>query len=88
MLFMVTYEVKPELRDTVQDRFRSIGEGMPKGAKLLGHWESVTQLEGWGLVETDDPVELFKLFHKWTNLNVNHIAPVLEAKAIRKALGS
>ena len=86
MLFMVTYEVAPEHRDTAQERFRSVGEGLPTGVKLLGHWESVTQLEGWGIVETDDPQELFKLFHMWTNLNVNHITPVLDAEGMRKAL--
>ncbi|WP_425397430.1 DUF3303 domain-containing protein [Aeoliella sp.] len=84
---MISYKISPEHRDASQERFRTMGEGRPAGVKELGHWQSVTQLEGWALVEADDSQELFKALRVWTNLNVNQITPVLDQAGLEKAIG-
>lgn len=83
MLFSVHYEITPEHRDTALSRFLELGDGGPAGIKFVGNWWSVTQLEGWAIVEGNDAMELAKLLHVWTNLNVNHVTPVLDEKDIR-----
>lgn len=88
MLFMIHYEITPEHRDAVHQRFLQWGDAEPKGVKVIGNWFSVTQLEGWNVVEATDSAELANLFHAWTDLNVNHITPVLSEEAMRAQLKS
>ncbi len=86
MLFAIHYEITPEHRDTVLERFLKIGDAEPEGVKIIGNWFSVTQLEGWSVVEAADSLELGALFHAWTDLNVNHITPVVDEAGMRKLL--
>jgi len=86
MLFLIHFEITPEHRDAVFERFLKIGDGEPEGVKIIGNWHSVTQLEGWAVVDAADAMELGKLFHTWTDLNVNHITPVVDEAGMRKLL--
>jgi len=86
MLFVVHFEITPAHRDAALERFLKIGDGEPEGVKVLGTWFSVTQLEGWCVVEAADAMELGAFFHAWTDLNVNHITPVVDEAAMRKLL--
>lgn len=80
MLFIVHFEITPEHRDLSHERFKKIGGGEPSGVKTIGPWFSVTQLEGWVIAEAADAIEIGKWLHAWTDLNVNHITPVLQAE--------
>ena len=51
---------------------------------VVGPWFSVTQLEGWVIAEATDAIELGKWLHDWTDLNVNHITPVVHAEDLPK----
>ena len=63
MLFAIYYEMTPERRDEVLERFQKFGDAAPKGMKVVGNWLSVTLLEGWSIVEANDIADLGKLFH-------------------------
>ncbi|REK19395.1 MAG: DUF3303 domain-containing protein [Planctomycetota bacterium] len=86
MLFCIHYEITPEHRDKALERFRKLGDGEPSGVRVLGNWFAVTQLEGWVIVDAADAMELAQLFHHWTDLNVNHITPVLDEDHMKKLL--
>lgn len=78
---MVHYEITPENRDANYARVLALGgDGVPDEVKILGTWSSVTQLEGWVVVDTDDVGLLGKWMRHWTNLNVQHITPIVDAK--------
>jgi hypothetical protein len=52
--------------------------------KLVANYYAVMQLEGWGVVEaTDDATKLWELFEGWTDLNINHITPVLDNETMK-----
>jgi hypothetical protein len=87
MLFIVHYEIEPQNRDTSYDRVQQLGgDGVPKGIELLGSWSSVTQLEGWVIVDADDEVLLGKWMRRWTNLNVNRMIPIVDADMQREIM--
>lgn len=86
MLFMIHYEVKPENRDAGIERFLKIGQGEPEGVKTIRQWYSVTQLEGWVIIEGNDEREISKQLYVWTDLNVNKITPVLEGGEMGRLL--
>lgn len=54
--------------------------------KPLGTWVSVTLLEGWAIVETEDETVLGQSIKQWTDLNINHITPVLTEAALLKVI--
>jgi len=84
MLFLIHYEVKPELRDAGHERIRKVGIKVPETMKLVAAYHSVTQLEGWAVVEaTDDATKLWEFFEGWTDLNINHITPVLDNETMK-----
>lgn len=78
MLFMIYFEVTPEHRNEFLKRLRDQGTGSPASVKIVGGpWYSVTQLEGWALIEADSAADIGLLMHAWTDLNVNHVTPVI-----------
>lgn len=84
MHFLIHFEIRPEHRDTVHERIRKIGVTVPEGMNLIEVYHSVTQLEGWAIVEGADPAALWNLFQGWTDLNVNHITPVVRDEEMKK----
>lgn len=80
MLFIIHAEIIPEHRNEAFERFLAFGTSSPEHIKVVGHWFSSTLLEAWAIVEATDAIELGKLFQHWTDLNVNHITPVIEAE--------
>ncbi|WP_170416418.1 DUF3303 domain-containing protein [Ruegeria atlantica] len=87
MYFHIHFEFTPETRDTALKRFMNAGDGIPDGVQSVsGPWFSTTLLEGWGIVEADDASVLAKLLSGWTDLAVDHIAPVLSGEDVLKLL--
>ncbi len=84
MLFLIHHRMRPENRDTVHERLRQIGTRVPQGIKLHQVYHSVTQLEGWAIVEAGDASQLWNLFQDWTDMVVNHITPVLTNEEMKK----
>ena len=82
MMFMIHFEIDPDHREKSTERLRTGGPGLPENVKPVGIWHSVTLLEGWAIVETDDANALAKHMHYWTDLNINHITPVLSPEEV------
>jgi Domain of unknown function (DUF3303) len=86
MLFVVYTKIKTENRDAVYRRFQEIGNGEVEGVKLLGTWHSLTQDENWSVLESSDAIQIAKLFHKWTDLALNRLTPVLNNEDMHNVL--
>ena len=87
MLFLIHFEITPEARDDALKRLKASVKWEPPGVKTVaGPWYSVTQLEGWGVVETENAGALGQLMHAWTDITVDHITPVLSEEDIIKLL--
>ena len=86
MKFLVYLEIEPENRDKGFERFKTSGEGNPDSVKTLSVWMSATLLEGWIFLEADDATALAETMKHWTDLNVNHITPVLDGDEFMKVI--
>lgn len=84
MMFVIHWQAEPKRRDSVMKRFQKIGHGAPKGITIVASYHSVTQLEGWAIAETKDSVLIGRWLHAWTDLNVNHVTPVVDRKDMLK----
>jgi hypothetical protein len=78
MLFVCYVTIDPEHRDESIKRFKHKGIVEPKGVKLVGAWISLSQQETWSIFEADDAAAIMALFEPWTDLNLHHIAPVMD----------
>jgi len=81
MLFMLTCTIDPKDRDENTRRLQQ-WMGKESDVKVLGHWMSVTQLEVWALLDAPDAASIARFFLPWTNLNVNHVTPVMEGASM------
>ena len=85
MKFLIYFEIDPENRN---ENFRRLkietgeGVGIGEGTKLLSAWVSATLLEGWCIVEAESATGLGETMKHWTDLNVNHITPVLSGDEV------
>jgi hypothetical protein len=87
MLFMITYEFGPEVRDEAQARFKTTG-GMPgEGVKMLGRWHCIGDLTGFMLAESNDMVAIGKWLQEWTDLLTFGVNPVVNDEDALKVLG-
>ncbi len=86
MLFMLHCTIEPRHRDENRARLQESMIGEPPGIRVLGSWLSVTQLEGWVLFDAEDAASVAKLFHHWTDLNVNNVTPVMEVESLLDAI--
>ena len=86
MLFLVHFEINPENRDKSVERLKAMGEGNPHNVKSVGTYFSATLLEGWAVVEAADAGALGEYMKHWTDLNVNHITPVLAKDEFAKLI--
>ncbi len=85
MKFQIYFEIDPENRNENFKRLKAAhqdGVGIGKGTKLITFWVSATLLEGWCLVEAEDAAGLGATMKEWTDLNVNHITPVLTGEEV------
>ncbi len=86
MMFILHCLIEPEHRDENLRRLQEMMIGQPADVKILGSWLSVTQLEGWVIFEAADAASVTKLFHQWTDLNVNHITPIMDVESLLKVV--
>lgn len=68
MLFMVSWSISPENRNTVIKRFLETNGAPPSGVKMLGRWHAVGGSSGFGIAETDDVVQIQKWVPQWNDL--------------------
>ncbi|MEL4896145.1 DUF3303 domain-containing protein [Crocosphaera sp. Alani8] len=81
---MIYFEVTPEHRNEAYERYLAFGNNSLETVKVIDTYVSTTLLEGWVLVEAKDSLELAKNCKTWTDINVNHVTPVMEGAKVRE----
>jgi hypothetical protein len=87
MLFLVRWKMKPEMRDAVYKRMKEKSHNAPPTLKFVGSWIALHQLDGWAVVETDDPMAVGKWLYAWSDTCEHEITPVTDYESIRSFLG-
>jgi hypothetical protein len=88
MLFIITYAFAPEVRNTVQERFKKTG-GMPgEGVKMHGRWHAIGGSHGYLLAESNDGVAIGKWMQEWTDVLEFEVIPVNDDQNVMKVLGA
>lgn len=87
MLFMITYVFGSEIRNEVQERFKSTG-GLPgPGVTMRGRWHSLDGNNGFILAESTDSVAIGKWIQEWNDLLEFDVTPVNTDEDVMKVLG-
>jgi hypothetical protein len=88
MKFMLTFEIRPEVkgRDEAIARFKKTGGQPPAGAKLLGRWTRADFSGGFDLLESTDAKALTEFSLMWSDLLDLTIVPVLEDEDLGEVL--
>ncbi|VVM90400.1 hypothetical protein PS858_00471 [Pseudomonas fluorescens] len=68
MLFMVSWSISPQNRNSVIKRFLETQGAPPPGVKMLGRWHAVGGSRGVGIAETDDVVQIQTWVLQWNDL--------------------
>jgi hypothetical protein len=82
MLYLVHWKIEPEHRDANFGHWKEKGSEVPSGITLSGPWYSLSQQDGWAVAETDDPTDVAKWLHAWSDLNEMEITPVVDDEAM------
>jgi hypothetical protein len=90
MLFIVSWSISPENRNTAIQRFLKTGGAPPEGVKMHGRWHAVGGSSGFGVAEASDLVQVQKWVLEWNDimkmevqaaLTDEQMAPLLAAAA-------
>jgi len=88
MLFVVSWNARPENRNAVIDRFLKTGGKPPEGAKMLGRWHTVGPISGFALAEASDATVLEKWVLDWSDLMSMDVHPAVTDEQIGPVLAS
>lgn len=84
MIFMVTYELRPEHRTSAVARFLETGAPPPKDVKMVGRWHDASMRRGFVLSEASDVEAAAKWCHQWADLLTFEVIPVLDDEQVRR----
>ncbi len=87
MLFHIKYNVTPELRDNVQQKFKKTGGLPPAGVTMKGRWHNVEGSNGFIIAETNDIEAFGKWIQDWSDSLVFEVSPVLTDEQVSKIIG-
>jgi hypothetical protein len=68
MLFIVSWSISPQHRNSAIERFLKTGGAPPAGVSKLGRWHAVGGSSGFGIAEANDPVLIQKWVLEWSDL--------------------
>ena len=86
MLFVCYATIDPENRDENLQRFKERTTFDPEGGRMIGGWIALTQQEAWCIFEADSAESILKILEPWTDLNINHVAPVMAFDDLKTVL--
>ena len=87
MLFHITDEFTPEVRDSAQKRFKETGALPSDGVIMHGRWHSVAGHAGCLLAESADAVAICRWMQDWTDLLRFEVTPVLTDEEVATVIG-
>lgn len=77
MLFIVSWSISPESRNSAVERFLRTGGQPPEGVSMRGRWHAVGRMTGIALADADDPAKLQAWLLDWNDLMHMEAYPVL-----------
>jgi hypothetical protein len=77
MLFIVSWSISSERRNSAIERFLKTGGAPPEGVKMLGRWHAVGGMTGFGVAEASDAALMQKWVLDWSDLMSMDIRPAL-----------
>jgi hypothetical protein len=87
MLFLMHWKLNPEMRDAAFKRLKDKGHNAPPDLKIVGSWFALHQLEGWAVVEADDPMTVGKWMYGWSDVGEHEITPITDYEGMLSILG-
>jgi len=76
MLFMMEWTIKSDEYDKCHDRFLKGAAPMPDGLTQLGRWHAPGSGNGWLMVDTDKPGNVYVHAAEWGDFVSWQITPV------------
>ena len=86
MIYVATWNFKPEHRDVADARFRETGGLPPEGVKMLGRWHGIGTNKGVCVAESDDALAVARWAQKWSDLMSFDIYPALTDEDTAKVI--
>ena len=86
MLFHIKYNVTPEQRNKVQEKFKKTGALPPKGVTMKGRWHNIAGSNGFIIAETSDIESFGKWIQDWSDSLVFEVSPVLTDEEVSKVI--
>ncbi|WP_347900842.1 DUF3303 family protein [Pseudomonas purpurea] len=77
MLFIVSWSISPERRNSAIERFLKTGAVPPAGVTMLGRWHAVGRMTGFGVAEASDITQIQKWVLDWSDLMNMEVYPAL-----------
>jgi hypothetical protein len=77
MLFIVSWSISSERRNSAIERFLKTGGAPPAGVKMLGRWHAVGRMTGFGVAEASDITLIQKWVLDWSDLMSMDVHPAL-----------
>jgi Protein of unknown function (DUF3303) len=87
MIFHITYQATPQLRNNAQQRFKETGAPPPAGVTMMGRWHSAQGLKGFAIAESEDAEAIAKWLHEWTDLLSFEVTPVINDEQFARVIG-
>lgn len=77
MLFILSWQISSERRNSAIERFLRTGAVPPAGVTMLGRWHAVGRMSGFGVAEANDPALIQKWVLEWSDLMTMDVHPAL-----------
>ena len=77
MLYVMEWKVKDGCTEKAVNKFLDKGEPMPEESKLIGRYHAPGSVNGWLIVETENPTTLYYHALEWAELLHWNTTPVL-----------
>ena len=74
---MMEWSIKDGCCEKAVSKFLSTGAPMPEGSTLLGRYHAPGSVNGWLVVETEDPTKVYFHASEWSELLNWKTTPVL-----------
>lgn len=87
MLFHIKYNVTPEQRNNVQEKFKKTGALPPQGVTMKGRWHNIEGKNGFIIAETSDVEAFGKWIQEWSDSLIFEVSPVLTDEQVANVIG-
>ena len=87
MLYLVHWYADPGAVDETFKRFKKVGHNAPASVKIVKAVFTLHQHAGWAIAEANDPVDIGKWLHNWSDLCEHEVFPVVDEEGLKAIIG-